>query len=938
MSAEGEKRILLIDGNSIINRAFFALSGRSNLTAPDGTPTGAVNTFLNTIFKHIEDIRPTHVAALFDRREKTFRHEMFDGYKAKRKGMPDELAVQVPLLKDILDAMGISRYELPGYEADDLIGTYTEQAEDKGIKVFILSGDKDDFQLISSDTVVVMPVSKAGKTASDIYDTDLFFERYGLLPSEFVTVKALMGDPSDNIPGVRGVGEKTALELVRKHKNLDDIYENLSEFPDGLRNKLEENREMAYLSYELSRIKRDVPVEPSIEEFVVTEPDKDKLADLLYRYGLRSQLKKAGLENHVPYEAVTDSPSGESDDTSAAKLIPATLSEIAEVTDISSFEGAIKSLLNNGQKRKIVAIDVFTDSRGSVEIPERRLLVSFSPTEIVSVDAENITPALEALAQAGFGLNKDRIVAGFSIKETYKFLPGPLPFDRCFDTEIAGYLLNQIEGASPSFETLFEHALGIPYPRLPEDESSVMDRPGKSQATLLESMLLPVAKDSIDLKTDRTYLLFAWRVMLIHSLVTMQTEQIISSGIEKLAFEIEMPLVLHLDRMERAGFLVDRDFLTSMHEDFERKLGELTMKIYDDAGMTFNILSPKQLGQVLFEHLGLPSGRKNAGGTYSTDSDELMRLSDHHPVVSSILEYRQISKLDSTFIVGLLRGIDPADGRIHSSFSQAMTSTGRLSSAEPNLQNIPIRTELGRLIRKAFIAPDGYILLDADYSQIELRLLAHLSQDENMLNAFLNNEDIHTNTAASIFKVPKEMVLPHMRSAAKTVNFSIVYGISDFGLSQDLGVSFQEAHTYIEKYYARYPQIRAYLDSLKATGYEKGYVETLFGRKRVLRELTSPNRNVRMFGERAAMNTPIQGTAADIIKIAMNKVSDDLRLAKLDARLILQVHDELIIECSENDVSAASVILKNAMENAAVLTVPLVSDVRVGKSWYQCKE
>jgi DNA polymerase-1 len=362
------------------------------------------------------------------------------------------------------------------------------------------------------------------------------------------------------------------------------------------------------------------------------------------------------------------------------------------------------------------------------------------------------------------------------------------------------------------------------------------------------------------------------------------------------------------------------------------------LKIYEDAGMSFNILSPKQLGQVLFEHLGLPSGRKNAGGAYSTDSDELVRLADRHPVVSSILEFRQISKLDSTFIVGLLRGIDPADGRIHSSFSQAMTTTGRLSSAEPNLQNIPIRTELGRLIRKAFIAPEGFVLLDADYSQIELRLLAHLSQDENMLNAFLNNEDIHTNTAASIFKVPKEMVLPHMRSAAKTVNFSIVYGISDFGLSQDLGVSFQEAHTYIEKYYARYPKIRAYLDSLKAMGYEKGYVETMFGRKRILRELTSPNHNVRMFGERAAMNTPIQGTAADIIKIAMNKVSDDLRQARLNARLILQVHDELIIECVEDDVAASSVILKNAMENAASLTVPLVSDVRVGKSWYQCKE
>ena len=938
MSAEDEKRILLIDGNSIINRAFFALSGRSNLTAPDGTPTGAVNTFLNTVSKHIDDIRPTHIAALFDRREKTFRHEMFAGYKAKRKGMPDELAVQVPILKDILDAMRISRYELPGYEADDLIGTYTALAENKGMKVYILSGDKDDFQLISKDTVVVMPVSKAGKTSSDIYDTQTFFDRYGLLPSEYITVKALMGDPSDNIPGVRGIGEKTALELVRKYKSLDDIYGHLDEFPEGLRNKLREDRETAYLSFELSRIKRDVPVEPSVGEFAIREPDKDHMADLFYRLGLRSQLKKAGLDSYIPYEPVPRPSSGELNEAESKSLVPAEFPDVIEVANIVTFREALGNILTRNSSRKIAAIDVFTEKQKSGEHVERRLLVSFSGNSIFSFEGNNIIPALTALAEAGFGRKKDLIIAGFSIKDTFKFLHSPLPVEKCFDIEIAGYLLNQIEGTSPSFETLFEHALGIPYPRIPDDMASSEGRRNEPEATLLESVLLPDTKIVTDFLSDRTFRVFAWRVSLLNALVNEQMRSILTSGIEKLTFDIEMPLVLNLDRMERAGFLVDRDFLTSMHGDFEQRLAELTLKIYEDAGENFNILSPKQLGQVLFEHLGLPSGRKNAGGAYSTDSDELMRLSDRHPVVSKVLEYRQISKLDSTFIIGLLRGIDPKDGRIHSSFSQAMTTTGRLSSTEPNLQNIPIRTEIGRLIRKAFIAPDGYVLLDADYSQIELRLLAHLSGDESMMNAFLNNEDIHTNTAASIFKVSKEMVLPHMRSAAKTVNFSIVYGISDFGLSQDLGVSFQEAHTYIEKYYARYPQIRAYLDSLKATGYEKGYVETMFGRRRVLRELTSPNHNVRMFGERAAMNTPIQGTAADIIKIAMNKVSEDLSLARLDARLILQVHDELIIECSENDVAAASVILKNAMENAADLAVPLISDVRVGKSWYQCKE
>lgn len=935
MLVDGNKRILLIDGNSIVNRAFFALSGRSNLTAPDGTPTGAINTFLNTVQKHVEDINPTHIAALFDRREKTFRHDMFDGYKAKRKAMPDELAVQIPILKEILDAMNISRYELAGYEADDLIGTYTERAEKLGIKVYILSGDKDDFQLISSSTVVVMPVSKAGKATSEIYDTDAFFERYGLLPGEFVTVKALMGDPSDNIPGVRGVGEKTALDLVRKYKTLDDIYEHISDLPAGLAAKLSADRETAYLSYELSLIKRDAPTDLSVEEFAVREADKDKLADLLYRFGLRSQLKKAGLENYVPYESDRNIGSDQTDDTD---IIPVSIPDITEVSDPGVFLDIIRKCMIKEKGEMTITFDAYASPVATGGSSQPVLLICASANELLLIRDPMISEAFRVLFELGFGQNIKLKAAGFSIKDTFKFLPESLPFSRCFDTEIAGYLLNQIEGSSPPFETLFEHSTGLPYPRMPEGDD-IAGHETEKRMTMLEALIRESSEESsTDLKTDRHFRQQVWKTILMQLVVLRQEEQIKASGIEKLAMDIEMPLVLRLDRMERAGFLVDREFLASMHEDFQRKLTELERSVYEEAGVEFNILSPKQLGQVLFERLGLPSGRKNAGGGYSTDSDEINRLIDLHPVVPLILEYRQLSKLDSTFIVGLIRGIDPKDGRIHSSFSQAMTTTGRLSSAEPNLQNIPIRTELGRLIRKAFIAPEGYVLLDADYSQIELRLLAHLSRDENMVRAFLNGEDIHTNTASNIFRVPKDMVLPHMRSAAKTVNFSIVYGISDFGLSQDLGVSFAEAHTYIEKYYEQYPKIREYLDSLKSTGYEKGYVETMFGRKRILRELTSPNRNIRSFGERAAMNTPIQGTAADIIKIAMNRVSDDLSRAKLDARLILQVHDELIIECSEKDADAASVILRNAMESAAVLSVPLISDICVGKSWYECKE
>lgn len=927
-ATNSSKRILLVDGNSIINRAFFALSGRSNLTAPDGTPTGAINTFLNTLNKHIEDILPTHVVTLFDRKEKTFRHEMYDGYKAKRKGMPDELAVQIPLLKDVLDAMNISRYELAGYEADDLIGTYAENAGREGYSVYILSGDKDDFQLIDSDTVVVMPVSKAGKTGSDIYDEEVFYARYGLMPDQFVTVKALMGDPSDNIPGVRGVGEKTALDLVIRYQTLDRIYENLNELPDGLRKKLLNDKESAYLSYDLSRIKRDVPAELSIDSFTVKEPDKDRVSDLFRRLGLRTQLKKAGLEDYVPYSS--ESRPDEASETAAGEGIPERYPEVELISDLLTFQQRTELL---SEKKEVLIADVF--EMGNGDDSTRFLILSFTPSRVIVIEEDRILEVLKIIAQRGFGRDPNRTFVGFSVKNTFKFLPEPAPIDSCFDTMIAGYLLNQIEGSSPAFETLYEHSAGVPYPLIP-DGDSIDSVPSGVQA-MLSDLMIP-KKNKSEIIMDRSFRLIVWRAALMHSLYETQKKQIHDLGIEKLVYEIEMPLVLHLDNMERAGFFVDREFLLEMHENFEKKTEDLALRIYEQAGTTFNILSPKQLGQVLFDRLGLPSGRKNAGGGYSTDSDELDRLSNLHPVVPLLLEYRQISKLDSTFVIGLLKGIDPKDNRIHSSFSQAMTTTGRLSSAEPNLQNIPIRTEMGRLIRKAFIAPDGYMLLDADYSQIELRLLAHLSGDETMIRAFMNNVDIHTETASSIFKLPVESVLPHMRSAAKTVNFSIVYGISDYGLSQDLGVSIQEAHTYIEKYYSKYPKIREYLDSLKASGYDKGYVETMFKRRRNLRELTSPNRNVRMFGERAAMNTPIQGTAADIIKIAMNRVSKDLKQAGLQARLILQVHDELIIECAEKHIAPVSVILKNAMETAAVLTVPLISEVRVGKSWFECKE
>lgn len=928
---ERDKRLLLVDGNSIINRSYFALAGRGNLTAPDGTPTGALNTYLNTLSKFMDQVRPTHVCTLFDVSEKTFRHKMYDGYKAKRKGMPDDLAVQMPLLKETLDAMNVVRYELPGFEADDLIGTLARRGEKEGFAVYILSGDKDDFQLIDSNTVVLMPVNKTGKTATEVYDAEALAERYQIGPEEFITLKAIMGDPSDNIPGVRGIGEKGAIELVMKFRTLDSIYAHMSELTPGLQKKLLDNRDMAYLSYELSKIVCDAPISVSLDDLKYAGPDREKLASVFYRLGFRSQLKKWNLED-VSVESGLASDSG-SQSVENAEPLPTELPAIVTNAVIKEFASAYDAASAKGDFRISIDMPLPAVHAGGEDI----LSVCLSASEIYAFSGGHIGPALDLLASRGVGQDRRKLLpAGHSIKSRFRGLAAPPPFSSCFDVEVAGYILNQIEGGSPSFEMLYEHATKEAYPRF---AAAAADSRKKKTASA-QMDLFADSSESPDGGADaarKTLEESAWRALLVRRIMVFQTAEIEALHLEKLIYEIEMPLVLRLDQMERDGVYVDRDVLREIHDSFDSDLARLSARIYEESGTTFNILSPKQLGHVLFEKLGLPSGRKSSSGAYSTDSDELMRLIDAHPAVRDIIDYRQIAKLDSTFVLGLQKVIDPSDGRVHTSFSQVMTNTGRLSSSEPNLQNIPIRTGIGSQIRKAFVAPQGRILVDADYSQIELRLLAHLSQDENMMNAFLRNEDIHTNTAARIFNVPKEMVQPYMRAAAKTVNFSIVYGVSDFGLSQGLGVSFQEAHHYIEHYYMQYPKIREYLDSLKQMGYEKGYVETLFGRRRIVRELASPNRNIRMFGERAAMNTPVQGTAADIIKIAMNRVGERLEKEKLKARLILQVHDELIVECTEDLTESVSQLLKEEMEGAAALSVPLTAEVSSGRSWYDCK-
>ncbi len=915
------KRLLLVDGNSIINRSYYATAGRNNLTAPDGTPTGAVNIYLNTLAKYIFEVEPTHTCTLFDLKAPTFRHKAYSEYKGTRKGMPDDLAAQMPVLKEVLDAMGFPRYEQEGLEADDLIGTLKTMGVNAGFEIFILSGDKDDFQLIDEHTKVIMPVTKKDGSGTDYYDEALFQERYGIPTSDFVTAKALMGDSSDNIPGVKGIGEKGAMDLVRKYKTLDGLYEHLSELSPKLREKLETDKDNAYMSLMLSKIVTDAEIGITLDELERKPLDNASTAACFYKYGFRAQMKKWNIDDAAVAEATPVV-----EETEEEANYPKLSGKRPSIIMNADTASAIKTILSKGSEGQPVAIDMI-DQNGPV------MGVSAAPDEVyvfTSIEAVNVV--LSAFSKEGMGTSKDNAPVVYSAKNHFKIMEDGLPFDHVFDVEIAGYVLNQIEGAEPSFEMLIEHGTKRPFPILEGYGEAKDDTKNKNRQQDLFSLIDGVSETNKEI-TEDDVLDFAYRVLLTRWLSFYQKADVEKQGIDKLIYEIEMPLVMVLDRMERRGVLVDVNKIDELHKEFDGKVRELEKQIHELAGEEFTILSPKQLGKVLFDKLGLPSGKKLASGGYSTNSEELERIRDKHPIVNKILEYRQIQKLDSTFVMGLKKSISEKDGRVHTTFSQAMTNTGRLSSSDPNLQNIPIRTDLGSLIRQTFVAKDGYVLIDADYSQIELRLLAAISHDEEMIAAFKEGRDIHTKTACGIFGVPPEMIDAGMRSAAKRVNFSIVYGVSDYGLSQDLGISVYEAKRYIEEYYRQFPTIKPCLDGFKQEGKEKGYVSTLFGRRRILKELTSANYNIRSFGERAAMNTPIQGTAADIIKLAMNRAEQALRDKGFDAQLILQVHDELIVEAREDIAEEAAKVLSEAMEKVIELDVPLIAEARTGKTW-----
>ena len=874
-------KLLLVDGNSIINRAFFAVIGRAPMTAPDGTPTGALNGFFNTLLSVKDEINPDKICVLFDLKAPTFRHKMYPDYKAQRKGMMPELSAQMPIAKEILDLIGIKRMEMEGYEADDLIGTLSLLGANQGDKVFILSGDHDDFQLIDDNVSVILPQSGKGKPPRVLFDREMFEETYNVKPEVFVYVKALMGDNSDNIKGVEKVGEKTAFKLIADYGSIDGIFDNLDKLTPSLRSHVSESRKLIDMNIKLCTILRDVPVPygPDQTDFKdIADPQglHDKLASL----GLRSLIKKFGLEDM----RVQTFESQGSDYSSY-------LEEFDQGKDSITID---KNGLPSGTD-----IDVgFTEDK--VLLLEGTTLYVRDPDE-----------ALKALDLC-------ESVRSYDYKINSKILSRiPLKLNAVYDSSVMGYVLNVISGNSPDFMRLFENTFAMPYP--------IEEKTG--QISLFDT---EDEAESLRIKGQK--------LLLNRCIVKALMKKAEEEGLTDLLTKIEFPLTVTLDAMERNGMNVSMDSLKSLHSEFTSRLKELEDEIHELTGIEFNIGSPKQLSEVLFDadKLNLPHGKKGKTGVYSTSADELNRIADFHPAVPRILEWRAISKLDSTYAAGLLPKIKE-DGRIHTTFTQAMTNTGRLSSVDPNLQNIPVRSEEGARIRECFTAPEGKVLVDADYSQIELRLLAAMSGDEVMTEAFLHGEDIHRRTASKVFGVPEDEVTSEQRAAAKTVNFSIVYGVSDFGLSTDLGISFREAGDLIKSYGEQFPKITSYLDGLKKKGEEDGFVTTLYGRKRILTELKSPNRNLRNFGLRAAMNTPVQGTAADIIKIAMNRVYKALKEQVPESKLIMQVHDELIVECDKGKEELVSSILKKEMESAAELAVPLVSEVGTGSNWLEAK-
>ena len=866
------KKLLIIDSNSLINRAFY---GVRFLSARDGTPTNAVYGFFMTLMKLFDDYSPDYVCAAFDLKAPTFRHKMYKEYKAQRKPMPDGLKVQIPIAKDILKAMDICVLEKEGFEADDIIGTVSAICEQNGIECLIATGDKDDLQLASDMTKILLTVTKQGNTETDCVDSAAVFERYGVTPTEFIDVKALMGDSSDNIPGVRGIGEKTAASIIAKAHSIENLYENIESFGISAKNteKLLGDKDSAFLSKTLAAIDRKVPIELDFEELETGDfSKKPALYEILKRFDLNKLIARMGAEK-------SEKPKQTDFLKDATTEFIDTKKAMTELADKLRKKGETACFFELSEKVLKMAAFAIDNYAAAVEINDE--------TKDIALD-----------------VIKDSSIKKYTvnIKDMYVYyeVGGVV-----YDAAIAAYLVNPSHTSYALSDLAYEY-LGY------EDAAG-------SQISLFEE--------------ENTA---AKKALAIMPLVKITEQKLKENGQEKLYYDIELPLCEVLADMQKQGVLIDKERLLEFSDEIGARIDELTKQIFALCDGEFNINSPKQLAEILFERLGLKPLKKTKSG-YSTNAEVLEKLRDKHPIIPLILEYRTLAKLKSTYCDGLVAVINPETGRIHSVFNQMTTVTGRISSTEPNMQNIPTRTELGSYMRRMFVAKEGYLLEDADYSQIELRVLAHIADDKNMIDAFQKGEDIHRVTAAQVLGISPEAVTKEQRSSAKAVNFGIVYGIGEYSLSQDLKISVKQAKEYIESYLDKYSGVRNYMENIKEQARRKGYVETLMKRRRYIPEITSSNFNTRAFGERVALNTPIQGTAADIIKLAMVRIYRRLKEERLSSKLILQVHDELIIETDPKEKERVREILKTEMENAMVLSVPLVCNMSEGKSWNDAK-
>ena len=899
-------RLILVDGNSIMNRAFYGIMGSKMLTTSDGTYTNAVYGFLSILFKIEEDLNPDYIAVAFDLKGPTERHKMYEGYKANRHGMPDELAQQMPIIKDVLKAMNIKIIEKQGYEGDDILGTLSKEAEEQGIDVTILSGDRDTFQLTSDKVTVRIPRTKMGKTENEDYDRTRVLEEYGIEPKELIEVKGLMGDTSDNIPGIPGVGEKTALNLIRHYKTIDNLYkevetnESLIDVKGKLKEKILENKELAYLSRKLGEINRQAPIETSVEELKKQEWNNQEVYNLFKYLRFNRYIDRFNMEN-----------------SNAGQTPNEQLFEKEAVNELEK----IKEIIEKAKKENELIYYIETD-----ELETKDTIINKKIKSISIYDKELKKAYYILLEEDKIQLFKeifeDNNVKKIGYKQKIDYI---LLREKeinvsnfYYDIELAAYILN------PTESKYNLEKLAIDYLKLDINEYNKKE---EKQINLFEAQ---------ENKTENEIEKNCMYVYTIYNVYEKTMEKLKETNQLDLFNNIEMPLVKVLADMQYIGIYVDKNELVEFGNTLKNEIEKLTGEIYKLAGEEFNINSTKQLGIVLFEKMKLPVIKKTKSG-YSTDVEVLEKLKNENEIVSKILDYRQLVKLNSTYVEGLIPYINDKDNRIHSYFHQTVTATGRISSSEPNLQNIPTRFDLGKQIRKVFKPKEGYVFVDADYSQIELRVLAHIADDEHMIEAFNNNEDIHRQTASKVFDIPMEEVTSKQRSDAKAVNFGIVYGISDFGLGEQLGISRKQAKLYIEQYLDKYQKIKEFMENIKESAKKEGYVETLFNRRRYIPEMNSNNYMVRQFGARVAMNTPIQGTAADIMKIAMIKLFNELKERKLESNILLQIHDELLLEVKKEEKDEVEKLLKDSMEGAMQLKVPLKVELSEADNWYEAK-